>query len=192
MLKDIKITPLIETIKFLEISDEEYFSEAYSDYISNSRLKLINPEQGGSPEAYLAGLGADGRYSDSLYFGSAVHELVLQPESFILVESVDRPTAKAGFMADELYPLFIANGVVTKDEIVAASDKINYYKGKWMKIKWMPYASNARTIMLNAQLMSGAANMLQIRFQFILMLNLETNYENVLYQLNVIHKYNPY
>ena len=54
MLKDIKITPLIETIKFLEISDEEYFSEAYSDYISNSRLKLINPEQGGSPEAYLA------------------------------------------------------------------------------------------------------------------------------------------
>ena len=130
MLKDIKITPLIETIKFLEISDEEYFSEAYSDYISNSRLKLINPEQGGSPEAYLAGLGADGRYSDSLYFGSAVHELVLQPESFILIESVDRPTAKAGFMADELYPLFIANGVVTKDEIVAASDKINYYKGK--------------------------------------------------------------
>lgn len=130
MLKDIKIIPLIETIKFLEISDEEYFSEAYSDYISNSRLKLINPEQGGSPEAYLAGLGADGRYSDSLYFGSAVHELVLQPESFILVESVDRPTAKAGFMADELYPLFIANGVVTKDEIVVASDKISYYKGK--------------------------------------------------------------
>lgn len=130
MLKDIKITPLIETIKFLEISDEEYFGEKYTDYISNSRLRLINPEQDGSPAAYLAGVGSEGRYSDSLYFGSAVHELVLQPESFILVDSVNRPTAKAGFMADELYPAFIANSVVTADEVIAASDKIGYYKGK--------------------------------------------------------------
>lgn len=130
MLKDIKITPLIETIKFLEISDEEYFGEKYADYISNSRLKLINPEQDGSPSAYLAGVGSEGRYSDSLYFGSAVHELVLQPESFILIDSVNRPTAKAGFMADELYPTFIANSVVTADEIIAASNKIGYYKGK--------------------------------------------------------------
>ena len=61
---------------------------------------------------------------------SAVHQLVLQPESFILVDNVNRPTAKAGFMADELYPLFEANGVVTADEIIAASNKIDYYKGK--------------------------------------------------------------
>ena len=47
MLEEIKITPLIETIEYLDISDEEYFGDAYSDYISNSRLKLINPEQGG-------------------------------------------------------------------------------------------------------------------------------------------------
>ena len=49
MLEEIKITPLIETIEYLDISDEEYFGDAYSDYISNSRLKLINPKQGGSP-----------------------------------------------------------------------------------------------------------------------------------------------
>lgn len=130
MLEEIKITPLIETIEYLDISDEEYFGDAYSDYISNSRLKLINPEQGGSPALYKAGLEADSRYSDSLYFGSAVHELILQPESFILVETVNRPTAKAGFMADELYPTFVANHVVTADEIIAASNKISYYKGK--------------------------------------------------------------
>ena len=130
MLEEIKITPLIETIEYLDISDEEYFGDAYSDYISNSRLKLINPEQGGSPALYKAGLEADSRYSDSLYFGSAVHDLILQPESFILVETVNRPTAKAGFMADELYLTFVANHVVTADEIIAASNKISYYKGK--------------------------------------------------------------
>lgn len=130
MLKDIKITPLIDTIRLLEISDEEYFGSEYTDYISNSRLKLINPDQEGSPSKYRDGLSSDNKYSDSLYFGSAVHALILQPESFVLVESVNRPTAKAGFMADELYPIFNEKSVVTMDDIIAASDKIGYYKGK--------------------------------------------------------------
>lgn len=130
LLDSIKITPLLDTLRLEKIDDEEYFSEKYSNYISNSRLSLINPEQDNNPEAFFEGLSKHNKYSDALIFGSAVHQLVLQPESFVLVDGVDRPTAKAGFMADELYPLFIANHVVTADEIVAASDKISYYKGK--------------------------------------------------------------
>lgn len=61
---------------------------------------------------------------------SAVHELVLQPEYFHMCEVADRPTAKAGFMADELFPIFCKNNIVTEEEIIKASDKINYYKGK--------------------------------------------------------------
>lgn len=87
----------------------------------------MNPEQGGSPEAFKQGLGLS--ISDSLYFGSAVHELVLQPEEFELVHSVNRPTAKMGFMADELYSGFAAGGLCV-EEVLAASDKIDYYKGK--------------------------------------------------------------
>ena len=127
-LEDIKLRPLVETLRILDISDDEYFGNGYRDYISNSRLKYINPEQGGSPKLYFEGIKTI--YSDSLVFGSAVHELILQPNDFVLVESVDRPTAKAGFMADELYPTFCKNGVVTEDDIIAASDKIDYYKGK--------------------------------------------------------------
>ena len=63
----IKLRPLLDTIKLLDISDEEYFGSNYRDYISNSRLKLINPDQGGSPELYKQGLGSS--ISDSLYFG---------------------------------------------------------------------------------------------------------------------------
>ena len=61
MHKAIKLTPLMETIHFVEMSDEEYFSEKYADYISNSKLALINPEQDGSPEIYLEGLGKHGK-----------------------------------------------------------------------------------------------------------------------------------
>ena len=40
---------------------------------------------------------------------SAVHELTLQPELFHMCTSVDRPTAKAGFMADELFEEYKKN-----------------------------------------------------------------------------------
>ena len=60
---------------------------------------------------------------------SAVHELVLQPELFYLCFDVDRPTSKAGFMADELYNQFKGEDP-TDEAIIAASDKIDYYKGK--------------------------------------------------------------
>lgn len=128
-LKGIKITPLLDTLRLQKIDDEVYFSEEYSKYISNSRLSLINPEQEGDPKAFFEGLSKHSKYSDALIFGSAVHELVLQPELFELCETVDRPTAKLGFMADELYNRY-CNGTLTDGAIIAASNKINYYKGK--------------------------------------------------------------
>lgn len=128
-LDDIKITPLIDTLRLQKISDEVYFSERYSNYISNSRLSLINPDQDNDPQAFFEGLSKHSKYSDALIFGSAVHELVLQPELFYLCSEVDRPTSKAGFMADELYSQFKGEDP-TDEAIVAASDKIDYYKGK--------------------------------------------------------------
>lgn len=63
---------------------------------------------------------------------SAIHELTLQPESFELSEDVGKPTAKLGLMADELYPLFIQHPI-TKEDIINASNKVDYYKGKITK-----------------------------------------------------------
>ena len=128
-LDNIKITPLIDTLRLQKISDEVYFSERYANYISNSRLSLINPEQEDNPQAFFEGLSKNNKYSDALIFGSAVHELTLQPELFYLCFDVDRPTAKAGFMADELYSKFKGN-VPTDEAIKDASNKIDYYKGK--------------------------------------------------------------
>lgn len=130
-LNDIVIEPILDSLLLQKIEDSEYFSNKYSGYISNSRLSLINPNQDNDPKAFFEGLSKHNKYSDALIFGSAVHELVLQPELFHLCETVNRPTAKAGFMADELYPLFSDSSNRNNYEaIYKASEKIDYYKGK--------------------------------------------------------------
>lgn len=125
-LSEIHITPDLDTLRFEDIDDATYFSEKYAGYISNSRLSNLNPEQGGSPEKFFG--KSPSLYTDSIVFGSAIHELVLQPESFELVETVNRPTAKAGFMADELYKDYKETGEVLPSSIIKASNKIGYYK----------------------------------------------------------------
>lgn len=133
-LNRIEIIPLLDTLRLQKIDDAEYFSEKYNGYISNSRLSLINPAQDNDPKAFFEGLSKHNKYSDALIFGSAVHELVLQPELFHLCHEVDRPTAKAGFMADELYTVFSDESKDYDDQFEAmlkASDKVDYYKGKF-------------------------------------------------------------
>ena len=127
-LSEIKLTPLLDTLQLVKISDAEYFSPKYGEYISNSRLGLLNPRQGGSPESFFTGFKGEG-FISSLVIGSAVHELVLQNESFELAPALGKPTAKMGAMADELYPVWLKHPIRTAD-ITEASNKINYYKGK--------------------------------------------------------------
>lgn len=132
-LNNIQIIPLLETLRLQKIDDSEYFSTKYNGYISNSRLSLINPYQDNDPKAFFEGLSKHNKYSDALIFGSAVHELILQPELFHLCTSVDRPTAKAGFMADELYKIFSdrrSSSKAKEKALYEASEKVDYYKGK--------------------------------------------------------------
>ena len=97
-LNKIKLTFLTDSVRREKMSDERYFSEEFSNYISNSRLKLINPDQEGSPELYEKGL--QGESTTSLNIGSSVHELVLQPENFELGPDLNKPTAKLGMVID--------------------------------------------------------------------------------------------
>lgn len=128
-LSDIEITPLLDTLKLQKIEDAIYFSAKYNDYISNSRLSLINPDQENDPKAFFEGLSKHSIYSEALSVGSAVHELILQNELFNLVEDLGRPTAKMGFMADELYKYYLNNDL-SDENIIKISDKVDYYKGK--------------------------------------------------------------
>lgn len=126
MIDNIKIIPLLDTLRLQKIDDSEYFSKKYSGYISNSRLSLINPKQDGSPEKFFNGFTFT--YSPAFQIGSAVHELILQSDLFYLVDSVDKPTAKLGAIADELYPIFKEKNIKDED-IINAAVKIDYYGG---------------------------------------------------------------
>lgn len=127
-LSDIRLEPLIETLRLEKIDDNIYFtSPVYKNRISNSRLGLLHPKQDGSPEKFFSGFKAS--FNSSFALGSAVHEQILQPDLFELAEDTGKPTAKMGGMADELYPIYCQREI-TDDDILKASDKIEYFKGK--------------------------------------------------------------
>ena len=122
-LQSIKIIPLLDTLRLEKIDDNTYFSSKYSKFISNSRLSKIDPNNGGSPEKFFGKI--EPFYTPSLAIGSAVHELTLQNNLFVLSE-IDKPTAKMGILADELYKL---GHIPYKEEIIEFAKKIDYYGG---------------------------------------------------------------
>lgn len=122
-MAQIRIIP--ESIELLKISDEKYFNN-YKDYISNSGLSLINPEEDGSFEKFSLGIRSE--YSDSFALGSAIHAMLLQPENYIIAE-ITKPNAKLGIFAEELYK-FRNEGLPLHLCIPLASEKADYYSGK--------------------------------------------------------------
>ena len=131
-INKIEIIPLLDTLKLSKIEDKEYFSKKYNGYVSNSRLSLINPEQEGSPEKFFEGFKPT--YSEAFSLGSNIHSLTLQNDLFLLVDSVNKPTAKMGALADRLYSKFL-KGEVSDRDIIQESIIIDYYKGNLSKKK---------------------------------------------------------
>lgn len=142
-LDKIKLTPLLDTLRLWKIDDEVYFSSEYKDYISNSRLNLIDPEKGGSPEKFFEGFKPI--YNPSFDLGSYTHQLVLQKNLFKMVDSVNKPTAKMGMLADRLYKFYVNNDL-SDEHIIKEATIIDYYGGnlneaklKNVKEKCIPY-----------------------------------------------------
>lgn len=125
-LSDIKIVPDLDSIVRAKISDEEYFGPKYSNYTSNSRLKLIDPEHGGSPSKYKAGFKENTQ--DFFALGSSVHQLTLEPEEYSLGPDIGKPTAKLGLVIDKIKQYRDCNYKII-DAISSACNKVDYYKG---------------------------------------------------------------
>lgn len=116
-------------IKFLNISGEDMPDSKYFSLpgISNSKLKLINPLEEGSPEKYLQGF--DNSYNSSLQLGSATHCLFLQKDDYELSSYEGKPSAKLGVFVEAVYE-FRQQGWSIKDSINMASKKADYYNNK--------------------------------------------------------------
>ena len=120
-----KVQFLIETVEAKELSDAEYFSSDYKQYVSNSKLKLINPDEGGTPQKFKEGIKSE--YNASFEFGTAVHQLILQPEEFILSEYPFKPSAKLGLFIDNIIK-YRKQGYTIRESITKSCIDIDYYK----------------------------------------------------------------
>lgn len=119
-------------VKFLnicggDIPDDQYFS---IPGISNSKLKLIDPLEGGSPEAYLAGFPKG--FNVSLLTGNGVHSVFLQSESYTLSDYEGKPSAKLGYFIDKVYELR-KKGYTIEKAVLEGSRQADYYNGKFTK-----------------------------------------------------------
>ena len=123
LIQQIKITPIIESLRLEEIDDAIYFSKTYKDYISNSRLGILKKD---GVKVFFEGIPQV--YNPSFETGTLIHQNVLEPEKYQVIEGVFKPTAKAGLMADALYK---NDGTTpTDNEIKSMSYIIGYYKDK--------------------------------------------------------------
>lgn len=115
-----------DSVHVKNITDAEYFTD-YPEYISNSQLKLINPKENGSPEQFFTKTSSE--FSASFEFGSAIHELVLQPDLFELIDYQDKPAAKLGAFVTYVVE-YRKQGLTIENALNQASLKANYYVNK--------------------------------------------------------------
>lgn len=133
-LSKIKIEFLTDTATRLEnIPDDDYFGPAYKDYISNSQLKLINPEEGGAPTRFLEGFVGDS--SPALELGSAVHQMILEKDKYFL-SPVDKPSGKVGLICDTFHIFKSVEGLSEREALIKACEEHDYYKGKMTDKKY--------------------------------------------------------
>lgn len=117
-------------IKVLDINgadmpDSEYFK--LKGYTSVSRLKLLDPDSGGSPDQYLSGFSQE--YNESLALGTAVHCHILQPDDFEISPYRGKPAGKLGFFIDKVF-YYRQQKLSILESIEKASVAANYYNNK--------------------------------------------------------------
>lgn len=138
VLAKYSILPDYSSIECKEIDDSTYFGPNYKNFISNSKLKLINPEEGGSFLTYLKGLQQT--TTSSLTRGSAVHQILLQEEEFI-ISNQTKPSAKAGQMIDKIFQyrnMLDSEGKACYSiyqSLIFASEDVDYYKDQLTKAR---------------------------------------------------------
>ena len=122
------IDETIELIKpslnLLKISDQDYFGEKYKDYISNSTLKYINPDQGGNPYRYKY---ENNEFSSGfLDFGSIVHMDILENIKAKLIVGNIPTTDKMLSILKEAAKIQLENGSTVIENAEFLTKKYDY------------------------------------------------------------------
>lgn len=116
------------SVQLLNMSDDDYFGNGLPGHLSNSRMSLINPSEGGSVARFKNGFD---QKTESLTLGTAVHQMVLEGEYYRLAE-VDVPSDAVRKIINTVHKLTTRedNPLLFNDAVQLAVQLHNYYKGK--------------------------------------------------------------
>lgn len=154
---DFRIIPDIQSVHREVIDDGEYFSSKYSKFLSNSRLKWINPAEGGSPQLFA---NPPKLHLGALNLGTAIHASILTPDEYYIADEIDKPNAKLGLVIDEIEQLLKSKKVKFDsfdDLIKQAALNVDYYSNRinskidFIKNAWNEYAIKLEQIKPLAQ-----------------------------------------
>lgn len=112
----------------MKIKENPYYS---SDKISNSKLSLINPEQGGSPALYRAVNAGEMEKKEhlSLERGKLVHLFLLQPDEFVVAD-VEKPSPAIQAVIDDLYLNSASLRKFNEQELLNAASRTGF-QSRW-------------------------------------------------------------
>jgi hypothetical protein len=112
----------------MKITENPYYS---SDRISNSKLSLINPEQGGSPALYRAVNAGEMEKKEhlSLERGKLVHLFLLEPAGFIVAD-VEKPSPAIQAVIDDMYRNGDSSKGFTESELLLAASRTGF-QSRW-------------------------------------------------------------
>lgn len=115
------------SIQRIQMDDATYFGPEYKDYVSNSKLGLLNPAQGGSPQKFLEGFNKSEGPIMSFALGSAVHQLNLEPEIYTL-SNLNSPSGKLGEVYEKYLEYRRKGHQMEKSMVLACRDAEYYVK----------------------------------------------------------------
>jgi hypothetical protein len=116
-MAQIEIIP--NSVQLVRMSDTEYFSPKYKDYISNSKLGLLNPREDGSIKKFLTGF--KNAYSPSFELGTAIHNMTLQKDDYTIAE-ITKPNGKLGIFVEKVLIYRRNNQTIAKSMQLASKD----------------------------------------------------------------------
>ena len=119
----------------METSIQDYYSVGSKDNIvvSSSSLKHIDPEQGGSPIAFIEFLENKGDDTPSTRLGTLIHLYHEDPNNFAIAD-VLKPSEKLGIIADFVIDR-IKEGVIYSTALIQEGIEFaGYYSNRWGKM----------------------------------------------------------
>lgn len=111
------------SVRRVKMDDATYFGPDYKDYVSNSKLALLNPSQGGSPQKFYEGFKSTS--STAFALGSAIHQLTLEADDYYLSD-ITAPSGKLG-AAYHAFKKHRTNGKNIEEALILACNDADYY-----------------------------------------------------------------